>query len=522
MITRSNPIPSKFRTRLVLSLVGGALLGAGVATLSPGSFSVGWLAASVLAIPALFILLSAWAWAGGGRLLAWMIALAFLLRLIAGVGLSLALPAWGYDTDCQNAGYLFKDACERDREAFGVAQKGEGLFWFSGIKLDTDQYGGLAFLSGWIYRYLSPDAHRSLLILIVSASFSALGVPFLRQAIRLRWNGRVANLAAWIYVLYPDAVFFASSQMREPMLVGLGAIAFWAVLSWDHPWRVRDRRWRARLVVLCASLLGMAFFSTRVALMVTGVLAVWFWLEFSANRPEPHWQVLGWLGLTGGLLAMLALTWGWFLDSAAYDIQLTIQRSGWLAKIIEEAGQRFALPILTLYGLAQPVLPAALTEASIPLWQSIGIIRAAGWYALAPFLVYGLFMVWKEPQINRRRILIWLGMSVCVWLVVAALRGGGDQTDNPRYRSLFIPWLALLAAWAVDRALAARDAWLWRWIAVEAIFLGFFTHWYASRYLHVGGRLPFWQMLAWIVGLSGLVLAGGWFYDRFWARKRGM
>lgn len=522
MNTRSKPAIFRFRARFLIALLGGAILGGGIAALSPGPLWAGWLAASALAIPALFVLLSVWAWAGGGRLLAWMIALAFLVRLAAGVGLSLALPAWGYDTDCQNSGYLFKDACERDREAFGVAQKGEGLYWFSGIKLDTDQYGGLAFLSGWIYRYLSPDAHRPLLILIVGAFFAALGVPFLRQAVGLRWSSRAANLAAWIYVFYPDAVFFGSSQMREPMLVGLGAVAFWAVLSWNHPGHAGSRRWLVSLAALFFSLLGMAFFSLRVAAMVAGVLSVWFWLEFSASRTEPRWQALGWLGLAGGFLVMLALTWGWFLDSASYDIQLTIQRSGWLAKIIEEAGEQFALPILTVYGLAQPVLPAALTEVSIPLWQWIGIIRSIGWYALAPFLVYGLFTVWKEPSASRRRILIWLALAVCAWLLISTLRGGGDQTDNPRYRSLFIPWMALLAAWAIDRALAVRDPWLWRWIAVEGIFLGFFTHWYASRYLHIGGRLPFWLMLAWILALSGLVLAGGWFYDRFRARGRGM
>jgi hypothetical protein len=178
--------------------------------------------------------------------------------------------------------------------------------------------------------------------------------------------------------------------------------------------------------------------------------------------------------------------------------------------------------MLTVYGLAQPVLPAALTETSIPLWQSLGIFRAAGWYALAPFLVYGLFTVWKEPLVQRRRILIWLVLAVCAWLAISTLRGGGDQTDNPRYRSLFLPWLALLAAWAVDRALALRDAWLWRWILVEGIFLGFFTHWYVSRYLRIAGRLPFWQMLAWILFLSGLVLAGGWLYDRLRAGRRGV
>jgi hypothetical protein len=116
--------------------------------------------------------------------------------------------------------------------------------------------------------------------------------------------------------------------------------------------------------------------------------------------------------------------------------------------------------------------------------------------------------------VRQRRRLIWLALAVSLWLVVAAARGGGDATDNPRYRSLFIIWLALLAAWAVDRALTYRDAWLWRWLAVEVIFLAFFTHWYLSRYYHLWARLEFWPMVAWVTVLSALVLGGGLAWDR--------
>ena len=152
------------RSRVLFSTATGVLLAALIAAFSPGAFLNGWLAAAVLAVPAVFALLSAWRWGGGGRFLGWVIALAFLLRLALGIGLSLALPVRGYtDNECQKAGYLFKDACERDREAYSIALGDEGLFWGSGIQLDSDQYGGLAFLSAWVYRYLSPDAHRSFL-----------------------------------------------------------------------------------------------------------------------------------------------------------------------------------------------------------------------------------------------------------------------------------------------------------------------------------------------------------------------
>jgi len=504
---------SSARVRLALAVIAGLLLGAVVALLSPGFFFNGWFAAAVLAIPAIYFLLSAWNWAGRRRLLGWMVTLAFLLRLGLGIGLSLAVSAYGYDNDFQNAGYLFKDACQRDREAFSIAHKEEGLFWFSGITLDNDQYGGLAFFSAWIYRYLSPDAHRPFLILIAGSFFAALGVVFLHQGIRLRWSDRVANLAAWIVVLYPDALFFASSQMREPILVGLSCVAFWAVLSWeDH--------FRTSLFAFAASILGMFFFSTRVTLLIVGILAVWFLLEFTSRYGERRRKLLGWLGLGLGMLALLALSWNWFRSSSSYDALLTIQSSGSVAERIKDIGEQYAFLFSIVYGIARPVLPAAIVDwDSLPLWQAIGIFRSAGWYILAPFLVYGFCTLWRDTDSRRRRLALWLTLTTVVWILLASARGGGDATDNPRYRSLFIPWMALLAAWAVDWAVSRRSPWLWRWIVVEGIFLGFFTHWYISRYYKVWARMQFWEMVAWIVGLSGLVLGGGWVYDRFLSPK---
>ena len=72
--------------------------------------------------------------------------------------------------------------------------------------------------------------------------------------------------------------------------------------------------------------------------------------------------------------------------------------------------------------------------------------------------------------------------------------------------------------WALDWALARRDAWLGRFLLVEAIFLGFFSQWYFIRYYTQGVKMDIFQMLAWIVGLSALVLAGGWVWDLL--RKR--
>jgi len=490
----------------------GLLLAVPLALLGPGDFLQGWLAAAVILAPGLFLLERAWRWAGSGRLLGWLVGVAFLLHLAVGIGLSLALPVWGYPEEVQQAGYVFPDAYERDREAFSLARSGDRLLFNPDLSLSSDQYGGLGLTSAAVYRYLSPDAQRPFLILALGSLFFALGVPFLWVAAHLRLPARAAVLAAWVYVLYPDGIFFTASQMREPFLLGLSAMALWAVLSWR-------KNLRAALAVLAFSLGGMLFFATRSALFIIGVLALLFWLDFSAGRPGRAWKWLGWAGLAVGALVGAYLTWDWFRWASVWDQVLTLRNSGMLTRVLDRVGDRIRIPLIMGYGLAQPVLPAAVAEPGNPLWKGIVILRSAGWYLVAPLLAYAGLRAWNEEDPPRRRLVLWAVISVAAWACVASLRAGGDMTDNPRYRMLFLVFIALAVGWAVDWALARRDAWLGRFLLVEAIFLGFFSQWYAVRYFTGGVKMDFYQMLGWIAGLSMLVLAGGWVWDRL-KRKR--
>jgi hypothetical protein len=490
------------RTRVFISLATAAIIGALLAGIaSPGAFWQGWLPAGLLLALGVFALLSAWQWAGAGRALGWMVAAAFLTRLVIGMTLSLAMPLYGHDEPEQNAGYHFRDAYHRDQQAWALATSQQPLLASFGQEFTSDQYGGLLTLSALVYRYLSPDMHRPYLILILSAFITALGVPFFWQAVRLRWGEAIAGLAGWCLALYPDGIFFGSSQMREPFLLGLSAIAFWGVVAW-----AQTRR--AALLALGLSLAGMALISSRVVLAVLAVIAVWFFLEQIA----PHstlWRRLGWALLGAGALAILLVSWEWFRTAAHWDLLVKELSSGWVQKIVEESGQVIRLPFIVAYGLAQPVLPAAVAVPGIPLWKTIVILRALGWYLLAPLLIYSFFTVWRAPG-KDRRVLIWLAALVLAWLVISSARAGGDMTDNPRYRSMFLPWMALLAAWGLRYAWLNRDAWLARWLVVEGIFLAYFTSWYLSRYYHLWGRLPFWSMVIQILALSGLVLSSGW------------
>ena len=494
--------------RLIFSLPIALILGAVVSLLSPGSFWIGWLASFIILLPCLYLMFTAWQWGDGGKLLAWMMILAFLLRLGIGIGVSKALPVYGYKTEVQWHGYLFRDSHERDIAAWNLAQSDAPLWTSFSSEIKVDQYGGLLSLSAAIYRYLSPDAHRPFLVLLLGAFATAIGIPFFIKGISLRWNKRLANLAAWIVILYPDSVLFGSSQMREPFMLGLSAIAFWAVLSRD--------KLKVRLPVFLASLAGMLLISSRLAVAIAAFLVVWAIIDELLPRFRgPKWVV--WGSMILGAVVITALSFGWFVESASLDIYMTEQSSGWVQKIIKEAGESFRVPFIVAYGLAQPVLPAAIAEPTIPLWRLIMVPRAAGWYLLAPVFIYGLFSAFKALPKRDRWIWLWTGAFLLLWLLLSSYRAGGDAWDNPRYRTAFLPWFALLAGWAVLQAIDHRDVWLARWLLVEAIFLGFFTNWYFSRYYLWWGRLSFEKMVIWIIGLSAVVLSSGLWGK--WARK---
>jgi hypothetical protein len=498
--------------RLLVSLGAGILSGVGLALLIPGGrFGAIFLSSALLITICYLALLSAWNWAGGGRMLAWMTALAFFLRLGCGVTLSLALPVYGSDSETQKSGYVFYDAFRRDEQAWQLAESKEPLWESFQEEFYTDQYGGLLGLSALVYRYSSPDFHRSQLIVILAAFAAALCIPFFWQSVCKRWGVGVAVLAGWILALYPESILLGSSQMREPFLISLGAIAFWAVLSWlEHK--------RTSWVVFIASMLGLALFSSRIAVVVFGLLAVWFWLDYVVSSWDQRRQVLGWITLAAAGLVLLFVSWEWFRSSAYLDLRMTVINSGFLDKVIGKWPWSLQVVFVVVYGLLQPLLPAAIADTSLPLWKTIVTLRSLGWYLLAPFLFYSLLTVWKAQPERERRTLIWLAGFTIVWVLLSSARGGGDVWDNPRYRTILLPWLALLASWAALWAYRQRDPWLVRIFMVEGIFLAFFTHWYLSRYLNLWKKLPFWQTIALVVVVSALLMGGCWLWE---LRRKG-
>lgn len=484
------------------------LLAIFLSAVSPGNFWAGLGAFFVLLLPALLILFRLWRWSTGGGWLALIMGLAFCLRLGVGVGLYLALPLYGYPEPQQQAGFVFNDSYVRDLQAWQLASSHRSVL--DGFSQDfiSDQYGGQLTLAALLYRYLSPDAHRPLIILVLTAFFGALGIPFLWKFLTARLNRRAAWIGAAVFAFYPESVLLGGAQMREPFLIGLSALGLWAAAEWRQ-------NWRRSLVYLFLTLSVTALFSFRVAAPLAALLAAWVWLDAAWPRTSAKARQIAWLGLGGVSLLLIVFSWSWLRSAGGWDALLTLRNSGWVEKLFREVlGDRLILPFIVGYGLAQPVLPAAIFESTIPLWRGIAVARALGWYLLAPLLVYTLFSVWGVQTKEARRWLILLTVTSLAWLLLSSFRAGGDLWDNPRYRTIFITFLSVLAGWAVDNAIRSRDAWLWRWLAVEVVFVAFFSAWYAARYYRWMTPMPFFTMIAWIVGTSLLILAGGWGWDR--------
>ena len=364
---------------VILSLIIGLISGVSISLLfASGNPWIGGLAASLLLGLSCYALIKTWHWAGGGKTLAWMIILAFSIRILIGIGASLILPIAGYAEEVQKAGYLFFDAYTRDQQAWHFAESGRSLLLSFQNEFWTDQYGGLMGLSAVIYRYLSPDAHRPYLIIILGAFAFSVGIPFFWKAVQVRWTEKIATLATWILILYPDSILFSSSQMREPFLIGLFCIAFWGAIHWG------TKRKQSALA-LAFSLCLMGLISLLVMVAVASALFLWLWLEYFSTKLSRRWVFAGWLVIIMVLTVSILLENAWFRDTARWDLLLTERSSGWVAKSIGEIGSQARIPFMVGYGLVQPLLPAAIADDAIVIWKTIGIIRSLGWFMLIPF-----------------------------------------------------------------------------------------------------------------------------------------
>lgn len=468
------------------------------------------------------------------RRMYWIILLAFLLRFGLGLFAYLALPNIGYGSQPEQAGYLFLDAYNRDSQARELALSGQPLSMAFDEKLSSDQYGGLLWMSAFLYRFVNDSP---LVIVFLAALVGSLGGVFVYRAAGNLFDSKIAFLSSSIFLFYPDSILFGASQMREPFLMTLIAMAFYGLTgsakSPDFTLKGRET-FQSGWWWIALALTGMLFLSPGFALVT--IIALAGWVFFGGQGRTIPWQaaVLA-AGLFLVALIALAASWDslvavksggmfgiigdWARETAKWNAGVLKRSSGIVQLLFESLPRGLAMPFVVVYGILQPVLPAALIEPGNPFWQALGSLRALGWYLLLPFVAYAPFFAIFSPlpmgerRGGRQRQTLWLALLVWAWILIAAARGGGDQWDNPRYRVILLAFMAILAAQAFY---AVKTRWFWRILWVEGIILLVFTHWYAWRYWGVGVNLGIRNSLAIALGASVLLVGA----DLLWQAIR--
>lgn len=507
---------SKIILFVAFSILFSALTACAVSYWSQGDFWIGWRGAFLLCLPFSLLMILAWNWAGHGKMLAVMIFCAFALRLGGGLAVQNLLPLYGHPGERrEELGFLFDDAWRRDEESWAIAEKEEISFPETLTReYHNDQYGGMVAMGVWLYEYLSPDARRFSFLFMLGAFFTAIGLPFFWKGVLDRCGSRIAFIAGWVFALYPDSIFYSSASMREPFLIGILAVAFWALC-------LMRTQTKKSILVLALCFLATLPFSSMVGAALLAVSLLWFWAETLIPRGR-KWLWGGIILMVIGFLTATIVAMPAFQEWIHYDIHTTENGSGWVEKVVGEIGGQFRAVFVAFYGITQPVLPAILVYPVAPacvlgvdkcttvFWKAAGIFRAAGWYLMVPFLFYALFSTLRVRDRKEKALLVVNAIFVLAWIFISSLRAGGDQWDNPRYRVIFLPWLAFFCAWGIDFALKLKDWWLVRWIAIELVFLFFFTQWYVSRYgADIIRRFPFWKTVVYIIVCSGLIFATG-------------
>ena len=146
-------------------------------------------------------------------------------------------------------------------------------------------------------------------------------------------------------------------------------------------------------------------------------------------------------------------------------------------------------------------------------------LRALGWYLLSPLLVYGAALTFRRnlPEalhLGRIKQLRWLGLVIWGWVVLASANAGGDQWDNPRYRSMLLVLQSAFAAWVWFTLHISRDRWFWRLAAIEAVFVALFTYWYITRVTDWAPDVHIYVISACFAAVSAGIVVWGILSDR--------
>ena len=451
---------------------------------------------------------------GSNKFLVWILSISLILRFGLGMITTYNLVDWGYEDDPYTSGYLFKDAFTRDNQAWDLATSDKPIWAAFSNDFFSDQYGGLLALSSFVYRLFTPNVHAQFNIIFLVSIINTIGIIFLAKGL-LAYKGEetysvTSKFILLIFSFYPDAILFSSSQMREPLLFGLSAVLFWIV----HEPKMKII---FRMTLFFITSIVLLFVSLKIGLFIIFSFFIWmlfkpYFSEFQVLKPK-------YLILPIILLVIVSFyfSYSWIVEAAKWDALLLERNSGFVQYVVSIIGTQYRLAFASLYGLLQPVLPAALIEPSKLFWGILNSLRAFGWYLLMPGLFYGFVYFFREKDKKRKIEFGVLWLISMFWIILSSVRAGGDMWDNPRYRISFLVFISFVVAQAFLYGWRTKDHWLKRIIIAEIIFVLFFLQWYIARYTGIFDNLPFLYMVGILSIIFVLIFGSGLFYE--FARK---
>jgi 4-amino-4-deoxy-L-arabinose transferase-like glycosyltransferase len=491
-----------------------------------------WLAyATTSAISAILIWL-VWRWmraADGPRSLWIVVLIAFVLRLGVGWALLHALPLYGYDHKVQEAGYIFRDAYTRDRDAWRLVESDKPLTSAFTDRENSDQYGGMLFLSASFYRALSADMHRPLLIVILTAAAGAMTTLLIWRFTRVIFSPRAGTAAMWIAALQPDAVLLSASQMREPFLILALALLFYGYAAF------REKKFTHGLLAILLGGVAVALpISPPTAFVGVGAVVLVFLWEGRLVFKRLRWALVAFVAIALLAVVFAARSWAsigtlessglqlildwWRSSSDQWQLNLIWMQSSWIKQVFDRIPEWAHYPFVVVYGLLRPFLPAGIIDSATPLWRGIAIWRGLGWFGLLPFLVYAPFAALRTS--GWRGLPTYLALLVWGTAVIASYRGAGDQWDNPRYRTIFLVAQASLAGWAWVHARRTRNPWLGRLVILVAATTVLFSVWYIFR-VQISSVFGVVHVLLSIAAFVVMFLLGSLLFDIIRKRRVG-
>lgn len=442
----------------------------------------------------------------GDKFIGILLVLSLFLRLGLGLVTTYNLIDWGYDQEPYTSGYLFKDAYNRDLQAWELANSDQPIFSAFSNDFISDQYGGLLASSALIYRLFTGGSHLQINIIFFVTLISTLGLLFLYESFKEKSNKKVLlpvhKLILMIFAFYPDAILFSSSQMREPLLIGLSACLFWVATR-------NSFSQKKRFLLFSVFSFFLLLVSLKIGIFIIFSFLLWVVLQpYSQKIPILSSKII-YLPVAIFMIIAAYFSYNWVIEAGKWDALVLEQRSGFVQYIVSIIGAKYRLPFAATYGLFQPVLPAALVEPSKLFWRFLQSFRALGWYLIAPSLVYGIVYFIREKN-KEKKIQFGLLWTLSIfWIILSSIRAGGDMWDNPRYRLGFLIFIVYVVGIAVWYGWKNKDHWLVRIYIAELVFVLFFLQWYISRYTGIFENLSFLQMVVVLSILFALILISG-------------